>query len=101
VALIRHALPLLDIIGRDVRYALRGMRRTPAFTAVAIATLALAIGANTAIFSVVDQLVKALADLLLASAGPRRSMPAAQPSVARARTGWAFVSVVDVASGSS
>jgi putative ABC transport system permease protein len=50
-------LAVLDVIDRDARYALRSLRRTPAFTAIAVATLALAIGANTAIFTVVYQLL--------------------------------------------
>jgi len=44
----------LESLSRDVRYALRGFARSPGFTTVAIITLALGIGANTAVFQLLD-----------------------------------------------
>ena len=46
--------PWLESVWQDVCYAVRTLRRTPVFTLTALCTLALGIGANTAIFSIVD-----------------------------------------------
>ena len=48
---------LLGTVRQDTRYAVRGFRRNPVFTLTVIATLALGIGATTAVFSVVDRIL--------------------------------------------
>jgi putative ABC transport system permease protein len=52
-----RTLVSVEDLGRDLQYALRSLARSRAFTAVAIATLGLGIGASTAIFSVIDNVL--------------------------------------------
>ncbi|HTD96159.1 MAG TPA: ABC transporter permease [Edaphobacter sp.] len=49
-----RSFPLIESLWRDVRFALRTLARTPGFTVIAILLIAVAIGVNTAVFSVAD-----------------------------------------------
>ena len=53
----RNTLPPLESIIQDVRFALRQMRKAPGFTLTAVLTLALGIGANTVIYTLIDSIM--------------------------------------------
>ena len=52
-----RGLTFLENLARDVRYGVRVLRKTPVFTAIAVLSLAIGIGANTAVFSLLDTIL--------------------------------------------
>ena len=70
-----RGLPFLEVSAQDVRYGLRQLRNSPGFTITAVITLALGIGANTAIFTLVHGVLE-------------RSLPVADPSRSVSRRCW-------------
>src|SRR5205823_13978826 len=52
-----EGLPLIETVLQDCRYAFRVLRKAPVFSAVAVLTLALGIGANAAIFTLINALM--------------------------------------------
>ena len=65
---------MIETIAQDLKYAVRSLRRTPGFAAAAIVTLALGIGANSAIFTLLDAVMF-----------KQLNVPAPQELVARTR----------------
>ncbi len=81
---------MLDDLSRHIRYALRTLQRSPAFAVVVVLTLALGIGANTALFSVYDKLILNPVtfpepDTLIAIVTTNPQLPGLLPSLAWTR----------------
>ncbi|MGH9406423.1 MAG: ABC transporter permease [Terriglobia bacterium] len=79
----------VEDLGQDLRYGLRQLRRNPGFTAVVVLSLALGIGANAAIFTVIDAVllqslpVKAPRELVLLDAGASQGTDSGNPYIGR------------------
>jgi hypothetical protein len=89
-----QGLPMLETFLQDARFALRMLRKNPGFTAVAVLTLALGIGANTAIFSVVYAVL--LKPLPYTNSEQLFNVFEAQPQEGVMGTGWSYANFAEL-----
>jgi len=89
----QRGLPFFDTLAQDVRYAIRLWRRAPGFAMVVIAVLALGIGANSAMFTLVDTL---LFRPLPGRAGQLVGVYSHDPSVANSYRLFSYPNFVDI-----
>jgi putative ABC transport system permease protein len=89
-----QGLPTIETVLQDTRFALRMLQKNPGFTAVAVLTLALGIGANTAIFSVVYAVV--LKPLPYAESHQLFNVFEARPQDGISGTGWSHASFAEL-----
>ncbi len=77
----RSTLPWAETLGQDLRFAFRQLRKSPGFTAVVVITLALGIGVNSALFSIVNTVL--LHPIALSNPGELVAVDAAKPNFER------------------
>jgi predicted permease len=82
----RNTLPWFEYLIQDLRFALRQLRKSPGFAVVVIMTLALGIGVNTALFSIIDTVL--LHPIALPHPGELVAVDAAKPNFEHGSISW-------------